>query len=306
MTLQQLTYFLAAAQHGSFSAAAAELHMAQPSLSEQIRRLEAELGVPLLTRAGRGLELTEAGRLLLPHAERTLDAAREAAESVLEVRNLTGGTVEFGTFSSAHHYLLGGLVQEFRSLHPAVRVRVVGQNSAEVADAVRDGQLEAGLIALPVDDRGLDVRPAMREEMLYVSAEPDHTREPVTIEGLARAPLILYDARWGADDPTRRQLRERAQQAGVKLEPEIEVEYMTAALDLAARGLGDTIAPRSILASGSYARRLTTAPFEPPLYASFAFITRRNAHLSPATRAFMGVAERRVSALARRWEESAA
>ena len=97
----------------------------------------------------------------------------------------------------------------------------------------------------------------------------------------------------------RRQLRERAQRAGVKLEPVIEVEYMTAALDLAQRGLGDTIADRAIVASRGLARRLVGVAFEPPLYETFAFITRRNAHLSPATRAFMGVAEKRVAALRR-------
>jgi DNA-binding transcriptional LysR family regulator len=300
MTLQQLTYFLAAAEHGSFSAAAESLHMAQPSLSEQIRRLEAELGVPLFARAGRRLALTEAGRLLVPHARRTLESADEAAASVREVRDLAGGTVAFGTFGSAHHYLLGGVVQDFRQRFPNVRVRVLGQNSAEVADAVRDGDLEAGLVALPIDDRGLDVRPVMRDEQRYVSADPDRTREPMTIERLAEAPLILYDARWGADDPTRRQLRERAQEAGVKIEPTIEVEYITAALDLAARGLGDTISPMSVLSSRGYSRRLTGAPFDPPLYDTFAFITRRNAHLSPATRAFMAIAERRVQALERR------
>jgi DNA-binding transcriptional LysR family regulator len=306
MTLQQLTYFLSAAEHGSFSAAAEALHMAQPSLSEQIRRLEAELGVSLFARAGRRLEITEAGRLFLPHAERTVESAREAAESVREVRDVTGGTVAFGTFGSAHHYLLGGLVQDFRARHPKVRVRVVGQNSAEVADAVRDGQLEAGLVVLPIDDRGLDVRPAMQEEMLYVSAEPRRTREPVTIEMLAERPLILYDARWGADDPTRRLLRERAQRAAVKLEPQIEVEYMTAALDLTTRGVGDTLAPRSILAARGLSRRLASAHFDPPLIETFAFITRRNAHLSPATRAFMEVAGRRVAQLRRRLAAEAA
>src|SRR3954470_23478288 len=127
MTLQQLRYVLAAARHGSFSAAAESLHMAQPSLSEQVRRLEAELGVPLFVRVGRGLELTDAGRLLRPHAERTLAEARAAAESVGEVRDLAGGTVAFGTFSSAHHCLLGGLVQDFRTRHPQVRVRAIGQ-----------------------------------------------------------------------------------------------------------------------------------------------------------------------------------
>src|SRR4051794_554810 len=289
MTLQQLTYFLSAADHGSFSAAADSLNMAQPSLSEQIRRLEAEMGVPLFVRAGRGLELTEAGRRLRPHAERTLAEAQAALDSVREMRDLTGGTVAFGTFGSAHYYLLGGLVQDFRTRHPQVRVRVVGQNSAEVADAVRDGTLEAGLVAIPVDDRGLDVRPAFEEELLYMSAAPERLRAPVTIERLAEAPLILYDARWAAQDPLRRQLRELAQRAGVTIEPQIEVEYMTAAFDLAARGLGDTIGPRSVLAARGFSRRLGTVSLAPPLYETFAFVTRRDAHLSPATRAFMAM-----------------
>src|ERR671915_696346 len=300
MTLQQLTYFLAATEHGSFSAAAESLFMAQPSLSDQIRRLEAELGVSLFVRVGRGLELTEAGRLLRPHAERTVAAAKEAAESVQEVRDLEGGTVAFGTFGSAHHYLLGGLVEDFRKRHPSVRVRAIGQNSAEVADEVREGRLEAGLVMLPVDDRGLDVQPAMREEQLYVSADPARLTAPMTIERLADAPLILYDARWGADDPMRRQLRERAQRAAVKLEPQIEVEYVTAALELCARGLGDTVSTETMIRARGLARKLACVSFEPPVFETFAFVTRRNAHLSPATRAFMQLAEKRVQALEKR------
>ena len=297
MTLQQLRYFLAAADAGSFSAAAELLLLAQPSLSDQIRRLEAELGVALFTRAGRRLVLTDAGRTLRPHAEATLREAEEAADSVKQVRTLAGGTVSFGTFGSAHHYLLGGLVQDFRRRHPGVRVRVVGQNSAEVADAIRDGTLEAGLIALPIDDAALEVRPAIREENHYVSADPDRTRTPKTIEDLAAAPLILYDARWGAVDPLRRLLADRAQRAGVRIEPDIEVEYLTAALDLAARGLGDTIADPGVLVTRGYTRKLHSVSLDPPLYDTFAFITRRGAHLSPATRTFMELAERRVVAM---------
>jgi DNA-binding transcriptional LysR family regulator len=297
MTLQQLRYFLVAAERGSFSAAAQELLMAQPSLSDQIRRLEAELGVALFTRAGRRLELTEAGRMLRPHAERTLAAAEDAAESVKEVRTLTGGTASFGTFGSAHHYLLGGLVQDFRQRYPDVRVRVVGQNSAEVADAVRDGTLEAGLIALPIEDRGLEVRPSVREENHYVSASPQRLAKPKSIEDVAAAPLILYDARWGAVDPMRRQLNERAQRAGVRIEPQIEVEYMTAALDLAARRLGDTIAGASVLETRGYSRSLSSVSLDPPLYDTYAFVTRRNALLSPATRALLEIAERRLDAM---------
>jgi DNA-binding transcriptional LysR family regulator len=297
MTLQQLRYFVAAADHGSFSAAAEALLMAQPSLSDQIRRLEAELGVALFARAGRKLALTEAGRMLRPHAERTLAAADGAVESVKEVRTLTGGTASFGTFGSAHHYLLGGLVQDFRRRYPEVRVRVVGQNSAEVADAIREGTLEAGLIALPIDDRGLEVRPSIREENHYVSASPRRVAKPVTIEALAAAPLILYDARWGAVDPMRRQLNERAQRAGVRIEPQIEVEYMTAALDLAARKLGDTIAAPSVLVTRGFESSLGSVSLDPPLYDTYAFVTRRNAHLSPATRALLELAQRRLEAM---------
>jgi LysR family transcriptional regulator, cyn operon transcriptional activator len=216
-------------------------------------------------------------------------------ESVKEVRTLTGGTVSFGTFGSAHHYLLGGLIQDFRRRYADVRVRVVGQNSAEVADAVRDGVLEAGLVALPIDDGGLEVRPSIREENHYVTASPQRAAKPKTIEDLAAAPLILYDARWGPVDPMRRQLYERAQRAGVRLEPQIEVEYLTAALDLAARRLGDTIADPSVLVTRGYSRKLTSVSLDPPLYDTCAFITRRNAHLSPATRAFMELAEKRLA-----------
>jgi DNA-binding transcriptional LysR family regulator len=294
MTLQQLEYFLAAAEHRSFSAAAAALHMAQPSLSEQIRRLEGELGSPLFVRARR-LQLTEAGRIFLPEAERTLAAAQEARDSVREVRELETGTATFGTFGQAPYYLLSDLVQDFRKRYPGVRVRLLGQNSSEVAEAVRDGRIEGGLIVLPIDDRGLEVTPAIDEELLYLSKEP--VEGPMTIERLAEAPLILYDARFGWEDPTRRQLAERAQRAGVAIEPVIEVEYVEAALDLTLRGLGDTIGTRRVAFRPGFRQRLHSVSFDPPVVDTFAFITRRNAHLSPATRAFMQLAAKRLEAL---------
>jgi DNA-binding transcriptional LysR family regulator len=300
MTLQQLQYFLAAVEHGSFSAAAEALHMAQPSLSEQIRRLEGELGSPLFARGGRGLELTEAGRLLRPHAERTLAAAAEAHASVREVSELTGGTASFGTFGNAPYQLLADLVQDFRTRYPQVRVRLMGLNSSAVADAVREGHLEAGLIILPVDDRGLEIKPAVRDEMVLWSRDPDRLRAPMTMERLVERPLILSDARFGWNDPTRRQLADRAQREGVKIEPDIEVEYLEAALELTARGLGDTIAARSVTVGRVFARRLGFIGFDPPLYDTFAFIHRRNAHLSPATRAFMRLAEKRIHGIVAR------
>jgi LysR family cyn operon transcriptional activator len=296
MTLQQLTYFLAAADHGSFTAAADVLHLARPSVSEQIAHLEAELGVALFVRTGRRLELTDAGRLLRPEAERTLAAASDASDVVRRARTLTGGTASLGTFSTAHHLLLPGLVEDFARRHPQVAIRVVAENSSQLAEAVRAGRLEAGLVALPIDDDGLEVgAPVAQFEVVYASTEPDGLDRPVTIDQLAQSVLVLPEARWGDEDPTRRQLAERAQRAGVTITPRIEVQHATAALELAARGLGDTLVTRALLESLGYGDRLASVPLDPPLHEAFAFIRRRNSRPSPATRALMTLAQHHLA-----------
>lgn len=305
MTPQQLQYFLAAIEHGSFSSAAEALHMAQPSLSEQVRRLEDELGVALFQRAGRGLVLTEAGRVLRPHAESTLAELEAARASVVEVRELRGGTAAFGTWGTARYYFGPDLIAAFRRRHPDVRVRLLGQNSSEVVEAVHAGTLEAGAIVLPVDDRGLEVHPVLRDELVFASTETTRVRQPMTMERLALAPLILPEATWGVDDPTRRQLAVLAQRAGIVIEPEIEVEDAEAAVELAARGIGDTLVARGMLLGlgRRVSRRLGWAPFAEPIYETVAFVWRRGARLSPATRAFIDLAQERLSALARDLEE---
>ena len=297
MTLQQLQYVLAAIEHGSFSAAAEALHLAQPSLSEQVRRLEAELGVTLFQRVGRGLVLTEAGRALRPHAEAALVEVERVRESVGAIRELRGGLASFGTFGTARTYLGADLVEDFRRSHPDVRVRLVGQNSSETAEAIRDGELEAGLVVLPIDDRGLAVRPAMRDEVLFVSIDPERVRRAMTIKRLAGVSLILSDASWGSEDPTRRQLSVLAQREGVAIEPQIDVEDVEVALALAERGLGDTVIARGMLRRLA-PRRAGWVPFAEPIYETFAFTWRRGTQLSPATREFMTFAERRLDALA--------
>ena len=300
MTLQQLRYFLAAARLGSFSAAAQALHLSQPTLSDQVKRLEVELGTALFARLGRGVALTEAGLALRPQAEAAIGTVERARASVAEVRELEGGVATFGTFGSAPEYLLPSLAAQFRRRHPNVRLRVLGLNSSEVADAVREGEMEVGLIVLPIDDRGLDVRPVMSDEVLYASAEPSRAAGPVTIERMAQAPLILYDARWGSDDPTRRQLADRAQRAGVRLEPAIEVEHIGPAIELAARGYGDTYVGRAVASAVRFPARLLTAPFADPLFDTFAFVSRRDSPLSAAGRALVAVAEERLAAIERR------
>ena len=118
-------------------------------------------------------------------------------------------------------------------------VRLVGRTSAWTANRVRDGALEADVVVLPIDDERLDVRPLVRDEVLYVSADPQRTRTPVTVDQLASAPPSLRRriARHRPDPPP---LAERAQADGVRLRRRVEVEVMDLALWLVAAGTGDT------------------------------------------------------------------
>ena len=297
-TVQQLVYFLASVEQKSFAAAAQSLYIAQPSLSDQIKRLENTLGVVLFTRTNRTLQLTDAGRMLVPWAGKVLTDVRELSAAVRDVRQLAGGTVAFGTFSSAHLYLLPALAAEFHRLYPGVLIRVLGLNSAEVADAIRAGDLEAGLVQLPIDDRGLWVSaPVLTDTVVYVSADPSHTARPMTVEQLAEAPLILSEARWAKDDPLRRTLTERAQRAGVTLRPTFEVEFQTAAVEMAAHGVGDSLVSYLVTQWQGYPRQLHWAPLQPAFDEHFALVTRQSGSLSPATRAFMALAEQHIRAL---------
>jgi DNA-binding transcriptional LysR family regulator len=294
MTLVQLRVFLAAARLGSFTAAAASMHMAQPSVSEFVRRLEEAYGTTLFVRGGRRLVLTAAGEALLPIAEQTVASADEADRALRAITSLSGGVAAFGLLRNAKYYALESLLAQFHHLHPDVRLRVVGLNSVEVATAVASGELEAGLVVLPIDDEGLRVTPLRRDEVLYASADPEHVAEPPTIQDLAERQLVLYDAHYGWRDPTRRQIADRARLKGLHLEPLVEVEQVESALALVAAGVGDTWVSRGVAATGVAGPDVRFVPFAEPLYDTIALVQRTATPLSPATSELLRLARRMV------------
>ncbi len=298
LSLQQLRCFCAALELGSFTAAADALRVSQPAVAEQIRKLEAALGADLFVRAGRGVMATEAGRAFAEHAQRSLRAVEDAAGSVGELTGLRSGTVAIGVFGEPSAWRLDQLLLAFMRRHPGVSVRLVGPNSSVTAERVRRGELEAGVVLLPIDDEKLDVRPIVRDEVLYVTAHPERAREPATIERLASTPLIFYDTESADADPIRRQLAERAQSLGVRLAPKVEVELKDIALRLVAAGVGDTYLPRVFTRQPYYPEDLSTVPFSPPLFDTVAIITRPGTRLTPGVRELLTAIEAHMSVLA--------
>lgn len=301
-TLRQLEYFLRTVDEGSFAAAAAKEHMAQPSLSEQIRRLERLLGASLFVRTNSRLQLTDVGRQLAPKAKAAVDAAAEVTRVAKITTDLTGGEVSFGSFRSAQHYLLAPLILAFNERFPNVRIKVVGLNSSDVADAVRRGELEAGLVELPIDARGLQVSaPVLSDDVVYISSHPSRTRRPVEIEQIVAHRLVLAEASWGTSDPMRRALADRARSAQIDLDPLIQVEYGDAALEIVARGSFDTVLPLVELQRHPLRERLSWTHLSPALPVDFAFISRTDAALSPATEAFLAMSKGPLDELQGPW-----
>jgi DNA-binding transcriptional LysR family regulator len=298
LSLQQIRCFCTTLELGSFTAAATALRVSQPAVAEQVRKLEHALGADLFVRAGRGVVPTEAGRAFAEHAARSLRAVEDAADSVGELTALRSGTVALGVFGGPSAWRLDELVAAFLRRHPDVSVRLIGRNSSAIAAGVRRGELEAGLVLLPIDDDRLEVRPILRDEVLYVSAHPERTREPATIERLAATPLVFYDAESADEDPIRRQLAERAQALGVRLRPKVEVELKDIALRLVAAGIGDTYLPRAYTFAPYYPEGLSTASFSPALHDTFAIITRAGARLSAGVRELLEDVEAHMRAVA--------
>ena len=292
LSLQQIRCFCAALDLGSFTAAAEALRVSQPAVAEQA------LGAELFVRAGRGIVPTEAARAFAEHAARSLRAVEDAAGSVGELTALRAGTVAVGIFGEPSAWRIDELIAAFLHRHPDVAIRLVGRNSSAVADRVRAGDLEAGVVLLPIDDHRLDVRPIVRDEVLYVSAHRDRTREPATIERLAATPLVFYDAESADDDPIRRQLAERAQALGVRLRPKVEVEMKDVALRLVAAGIADTYLPSAYTRAPYLAKGLRTVSFSPALYDTFAVVTRQGARLSVGVRELLADLEAHMRAVA--------
>jgi DNA-binding transcriptional LysR family regulator len=302
VSLHQLRCFLATLEAGSFTAAASALGHAQPSVAEQVRLLERHLDTTLFRRVGRGLVPTEAALALQPHAAAAMAAVQDGRRAVASVRELLTGTVRFGVFRTSRFYLGADLVVDLLRRYPGVRLELVGQNSVEVLEHLRRGRIEAAVIALPFEDDRMTIRPLLRDEFVYVSTDPARLREPVTPAMLAQAQLVLPDVSWRDEDSSRRQLVRIMQAAGYSLRPRVEVEDTETALEIAARGLADTITWRGVL--HGLADRLPPGmgwvSLEPALHETFAIVHRPAAELSPASRVVAHLVAERMTRLGAR------
>jgi len=190
--LRQLRYFVAVAEAGSLTRAAGELHIAQQSLSEQIRALEAQLGAPLFERSSRGVNLTDVGTVLLREARPLLAQAERALETTRRAARGEGGTLRVGFLSSVANYMLPPVMRAFRERHPEVTLHVEDVLIAALVEKLRTGELDAGLSRPPlVDDLASEVVLSEPVAAVLPEGHPLAGRAELTLAELADEPWVL-------------------------------------------------------------------------------------------------------------------
>lgn len=193
MELNQLRYFMAVARTGSFSRAAEQCHVSQPSLSQQMMKLESELGETLFERLSRGVALTAAGRLLEQRAERILREVAAAEQEIQELGAVLRGRLTLGALPTIAPYFLPDLIRAFHAAWPQVQLIVHEETTARLTALVEEGELDAAIVSLPAPGAALHRELLFTEELLAAlpAGHPLAKTKILTAAALQNEPFIL-------------------------------------------------------------------------------------------------------------------
>lgn len=246
MELRQLRYFIAIAEEGSFTKAAARLHLSQPPLSQQIKSLEAELGVQLFRRMHDGAILTEAGQCLLREARKILGQVNYAMREVIQTGAGEKGKVRLGSVGAAFFSVLPLIVEHISERLPEIELELIETGANEQIAALERGEMDLGIVHLPIASIDMAQSTIFSEcySVILPLGHPLAGNETLDLAGLDNERFILFP-------------RERApalydniiavcQQAGLQPHVAHHCRQLSAIVQMVSLGLGITVVPRSL------------------------------------------------------------
>ena len=291
--LPHLSTFARAAEQGSFTAAAADLGITQAAVSQRIAVLEGELRVSLFDRRAGRIALTEAGRRLYPFARRILDLHEEARRDLGGFRPSVSGDLPIAASSVPGECFLPALLSAFREKHPRVHVRATVSDSGAVIKDVEKGRATLGLIGKTAEKPSLETRSIGRDSLVLLvpSGHPWATRRTVSLEALAREPLIVREPGSGSRCALERAL-ERAGRSFAELNVSLELGSNAAIKDAVKRGLGVAFLSRFCVQQDLGRNELRAVAVRGlHLTRHFYLVYRRHRPLSQAASAFLHFVE---------------
>ncbi|RVU14236.1 LysR family transcriptional regulator [Methylobacterium oryzihabitans] len=299
MDFKQLKAFATLAEFGSFSRAGAVLSVAQPVLSRQIKALEEELGIELVYRNGRGIVLTEAGKLLHGYAGGVLDTVQRATSEVMALRSSPRGTIAIGMPPSVGAVLTVPLVCCFRAEFPEVAMRIVEGFSGHILEWLLTGKIDVAVLYNAPRTSNLRAEPLLQEEISLLGPANDPLGlgdRPVPAARLAEIPMILP----GRPHGLRLLIDSCLGEAGIAPSVILEVDAMPSTLSLVEQGVGYTLLSygpaRHLIQAGRMRQWSLT---DPVLTRELILATTSQRPTTVATRALAGMVRRQVHALVR-------
>lgn len=259
MDIQALEAFWWIAKTGSFNKAAERLYLTQPSVTARIQALEKELGQPLFERKPRGVRLTDAGRVLLPHAERVLQDLRKAKQAVTDLGAATGGTLTVGSALTTSTYTLPEVLARYKTTYPAVEVAVRTGRSQQIQQMVLEDSVPLGFVHSPLASHPDIEAVSLYSEPILLVVHPGHPlagRHHITAEQLASEPFITSDRHSGYWTL----VEQFWASSGIAPRVTMELDSIEATKRMVMYGLGLAMLPKGTVEGELHLRQLVAVP----------------------------------------------
>ncbi|HEU4767223.1 MAG TPA: LysR substrate-binding domain-containing protein [Pyrinomonadaceae bacterium] len=286
--MAQLEYFSRVVQEKSFSKAAARVFRTQPAVSIAIRRLEEEIGLPLLERNQKVPVLTEAGQVVYDYAQRILGLRDEVTEAIRALESLKSGRVRVGANESTSLYLLPELILTYREQHPNVKVEIFRNVSSRLSRELLERNIDVALMAFEPVDRELEAFPVLKDELVLIMS-PNHPlagRSSVKIKELGNERFVAHNVNSGS----RFKVIEAFATQNTPLNITLELDTIETIKRFVQQRVGVAFVPRMCVREELERGALVTVPVRGLTHNRTLWAAhRRGAHLSPAAFAFMAL-----------------
>lgn len=285
MELRQLEYFLVLCKELHFTRAAEQLNIAQPTLSQQIRSLEDEVGIPLFDRIGKKTVLTEAGKILLRHSEKIFFEMDQAQAELKDLHGLQRGKLVVGSLLTCVNYLLPPAILKFKQLYPNIELSILGMRAGKIERGLVENELDLGITFLPTDDEEMASIPLYSEELTLVvplNHPLAHIKE-LELKELDHIPMILLPQNYYL----RKFIDTYCTELGIRLEPILEMTTLESLIQMVSEEVGVTILPAPYVDFIRNDHIVQVRLINPTLKRKIGFIYRKEKFMCTATKTFI-------------------
>ncbi|CAI6035252.1 LysR family transcriptional regulator [Cohnella sp. JJ-181] len=283
MELRQLQYFMAICEELHFSRAAEKTGVSAANISQQIRALEEELGVPLFERAGRTIALTDAGTILREHGAAVFGHLAQARDAIAGLKLTQGGSLSVGVLPGDADLLFNSLLLDFHQAYPQVTVSL--QETMNVTEQVLDRTIDIGVTIGPVADERLTAIPLFHEEFALAvgTLDPLATASSVPLKRLESLKMVLFPV----DHQCRRLVDRYCMENGFRIQPLMEATTLASLLKMVQKGIGACVLPRLLLENINDPDIRTVRLTSPTPSQDICLIYRKDRYVSNAMRTFI-------------------